>query len=521
MKVGVIGLGYVGLPLAVAFAEAAAEVVGVDVDAGHGRLARPRRVDDRGHPVGAPGAARRRAPVPSRPIPRRSPTATRSSSACRRRSPTSASRTSPTSTPPAATVAKILRAGQLVVLESTTYPGTTRERLAPILGGVGPQRGRGLPPRVLARAHRPRPDRLHGAHDAEGGRRPHRGLLRARRPSSTASSATTSSPSRAPRSPSSRSSSRTSSARSTSRSSTSSRCLADRMGIDVWEVVEAASTKPFGFMRFDPGPGMGGHCLPIDPFYLAFKAREYDFPTEFIELAGRVNQAQPQFCVERAMRALNDVGKPAQGSRDPAPRRLLQGRHRRHARVAGAQDRRDALRARRRGLLPRPPRPGRAGARARKRPARSGPRRVRPGRDRHRARRDSTSRTWSRRRSACSTFAESPAASKPITSYASEDLGSCRLAGATEEQADRVTLGLAALAAATAGTVAVGELAKLTAAPREGGDRGSRRGDRRRPCSRRPSRRSSRPSSRRRTPSRSRSRATRRRRAPRRSSSTS
>ena len=87
------------------------------------------------------------------------------------------------------------------------------------------------------------------------------------------------------------------------------------MGIDVWEVIEAASTKPFGFMRFDPGPGMGGHCLPIDPFYLAFKAREYDFPTEFIELAGRVNQAQPHFCVDRAVRALNDVGKPARRAR--------------------------------------------------------------------------------------------------------------------------------------------------------------------------------------------------------------
>ncbi len=99
MKVGVIGLGYVGLPLAVAFAEAAAEVVGVDVDAGHGRRARARRVDDRGHPVGAPDAPRRRAPRPSRPITRRSRTATRSSSACPPRSPISASPTSLTSTP--------------------------------------------------------------------------------------------------------------------------------------------------------------------------------------------------------------------------------------------------------------------------------------------------------------------------------------------------------------------------------------------------------------------------------------
>ena len=85
-------------------------------------------------------------------------------------------------------------------------------------------------------------------------------------------------------------------------------------------MIDAASTKPFGFMRFDPGPGMGGHCLPVDPFYLAFKAREHDFYPEFIELAGKVNQAQPAFCVERIERALNDAGKPVNGSQDPDPR---------------------------------------------------------------------------------------------------------------------------------------------------------------------------------------------------------
>ena len=71
------------------------------------------------------------------------------------------------------------------------------------------------------------------------------------------------------------------------------------MGIDVWEVIDAAATKPFGFMRFDPGPGMGGHCLPVDPFYLAWRAREFDFYTEFIELAGKINQSMPYFCVEQ------------------------------------------------------------------------------------------------------------------------------------------------------------------------------------------------------------------------------
>jgi UDP-N-acetyl-D-glucosamine dehydrogenase len=90
--------------------------------------------------------------------------------------------------------------------------------------------------------------------------------------------------------------------------------LADRMGIDIWEVVDAASTKPYGFMRFDPGPGMGGHCLPVDPFYLAWKAREYDLSTEFIELAGKVNQRMPYYCLEKVERALNDAGKPVRGA---------------------------------------------------------------------------------------------------------------------------------------------------------------------------------------------------------------
>ena len=91
--------------------------------------------------------------------------------------------------------------------------------------------------------------------------------------------------------------------------------LADRMDIDIREVVDAASTKPFGFMRFDPGPGMGGHCLPVDPFYLSWRAREFELTTEFIELAGKVNQQMPVVCAEKVERMLNDAGKPVRGSR--------------------------------------------------------------------------------------------------------------------------------------------------------------------------------------------------------------
>jgi UDP-N-acetyl-D-glucosamine dehydrogenase len=87
------------------------------------------------------------------------------------------------------------------------------------------------------------------------------------------------------------------------------------MGIDLWEVIEAARTKPFGFMPFYPGPGLGGHCIPIDPFYLTWKAREYGQNTRFIELAAEVNTAMPDYVVGRVAEALNDQGKPLKGSR--------------------------------------------------------------------------------------------------------------------------------------------------------------------------------------------------------------
>jgi UDP-N-acetyl-D-glucosamine dehydrogenase len=89
----------------------------------------------------------------------------------------------------------------------------------------------------------------------------------------------------------------------------------DKMGIDVWQVLDAASTKPFGFMRFEPGPGLGGHCIPIDPFYLTWKAREFGVATRFIELAGEINTAMPDWVVGKLAAALNDAGKPLRGSK--------------------------------------------------------------------------------------------------------------------------------------------------------------------------------------------------------------
>ena len=91
--------------------------------------------------------------------------------------------------------------------------------------------------------------------------------------------------------------------------------LCERMNIDVWEVIDAAKTKPFGFMPFYPGPGLGGHCIPIDPFYLTWKAREFEFNTRFIELAGEINWQMPHHVVDRTMEALNEQGKALKGAK--------------------------------------------------------------------------------------------------------------------------------------------------------------------------------------------------------------
>ena len=91
--------------------------------------------------------------------------------------------------------------------------------------------------------------------------------------------------------------------------------LFDRIGIDVWEVIDAAKTKPFGFQAFYPGPGLGGHCIPIDPFYLSWVARKRGMPRRFIELAGEINASMPKYVVQRMTEALNEAGKPLKGSK--------------------------------------------------------------------------------------------------------------------------------------------------------------------------------------------------------------
>ena len=210
-------------------------------------------------------------------------------------------------------LAKRLRPGHLVVLESTTYPGTTREEVLPILAASGLEVGNDFFLAFSPERVDPGPHRLDDEDDAEDRRRHHGRRARTAACALYERAIDTVDPRLLPEA-----------AELTKLLENIFRCvnialvnelaqLCDRMGVDVWEVVEAAATKPFGFMSFKPGPGLGGHCLPVDPFYLSWKAREYDFYTEFIELAGKINENMPYFCLDKITRALNSHGEVGQG----------------------------------------------------------------------------------------------------------------------------------------------------------------------------------------------------------------
>ena len=125
--------------------------------------------------------------------------------------------------------------------------------------------------------------------------------------------------------------------------------VCDKLGVDVWEVIEAAATKPFGFMKFLPGPGLGGHCIPIDPHYLAWKMRGLNYKTRFIDLAGELNTEMPLFWVRKVSEALNEPGQGGARRHGAGPRRGLQARHRRPPREPGARHHPAARGAGRRG----------------------------------------------------------------------------------------------------------------------------------------------------------------------------
>jgi UDP-N-acetyl-D-glucosamine dehydrogenase len=303
--IAVIGAGYVGLPLATTFAEAGCTVLVVDVVApvvealNRGESHIEDVEGDRWRALVDAGKVR--ATIDYEEL--------RETEAILIALPTplSRQREPDLSIVESATrgIAKVLERGQIVVLESTTWPGTTREVLQPILEqGSGMQAGTDF---YLAMSpERVDPGRedwttkttpkVLGGIDAESTKRAADVYRRA-----IDTVVEVSTPEAAEL---------TKLLENIFRSVNIALVnelaqLCDRMNIDVWEVVNAAATKPFGFMRFSPGPGLGGHCIPIDPFYLTWKAREFGFYTEFIELAGKVNEEMPYFCRSLVSQALN------------------------------------------------------------------------------------------------------------------------------------------------------------------------------------------------------------------------
>ncbi len=211
-------------------------------------------------------------------------------------------------------ISKYLRKGQLIILESTTYPGTTREVMLPILEESGLKVGKDF---FLAYSpEREDPGRedyttktipkVVGGYDKNS-----LAVAKACYETSIDTVVPVSS---------------CEAAEACKILENTYRCvniamvnelkiLFDKMDIDVWEVIRAAATKPFGFTPFYPGPGLGGHCIPIDPFYLSWKARQYNLPTRFIELAGEINVSMPEYVITKLADALNEKGKPLKGSK--------------------------------------------------------------------------------------------------------------------------------------------------------------------------------------------------------------
>ena len=319
--VGVIGLGYVGLPLCATIAEAGFASVGFDTRQDkieslrraesyirHVPSSRLAQIVRESFAAGTPGffpsadyadlGALRRHPDLRADAADREP---RARSVVRRRHRRNRR-------------AAHLRAGQLVVLESTTYPGTTDEVVPPDSRARRSMRAGATftsPSRPSARI-RTTPASPRGpfpSWSAASRRTAARSRRRCTAPSSSASSR-------------SRSASVAEAAklleniyRSVNIALVNElKVLFDRMGLNVWEVIDAAATKPFGFTPFYPGPGLGGHCIPIDPFYLTWRARQFELTTRFIELAGEVNLAMPAYVVERLADALNERGKSLKGA---------------------------------------------------------------------------------------------------------------------------------------------------------------------------------------------------------------
>ena len=313
-RVGIVGLGYVGLPLAVEFARAGFTVTGIDVSE-----EKTRRVNAGESYVGdipaatlAPlvksGKLRATAdfaavadldtinicvPTPLRKT--KDPDMSFIVSSCQ-------------------DIAQHFHRGMLIILESTTYPGTTDELVLPMLTKTGLEVGRDFflcfsPERVdpgnpkYQTVNIPKVVGGCTAECTEMGRLFYSQALETVVPVSSTQVAEM-----------------VKLLENTFRMiniglANEIALMCDRMGINVWEVIDAAATKPFGFMPFYPGPGLGGHCIPIDPFYLSWKTKQAGIEARFIELAGHINGQMPHFVVEKVQTALNDAGKPVKGSR--------------------------------------------------------------------------------------------------------------------------------------------------------------------------------------------------------------
>ena len=312
--IGIVGLGYVGLPLAMEFARAGFRVLGFDVSQAvvdgltQGRShvqdvasADVARFTKEGKFTATTDLARLREPdVVSICVP----------------TPLSKTKDPDVSYVLAATnaVKRALRRGQLIVLESTTYPGTTRELMLPALEATGLKVGEDF---FLAFS----PERVdpgnpkwntHNTPKVVGGITPACGRVAVAiyEPAIERLVAVSST----------EAAELVKILENTFRSVNiglvnEMAIVCDKLGVDVWEVIEAAATKPFGFMKFTPGPGVGGHCIPLDPHYLAWKMRTLNYRTRFIELAGEINAEMPEYWVARVVDRLNEQGRAARGSK--------------------------------------------------------------------------------------------------------------------------------------------------------------------------------------------------------------
>ena len=312
-RVGVIGLGYVGLPLALRFSEAGFRVIGFDIDQAKADAINSGRSYFLHIPDAAVAAARARCFEATTQVSR---AAEADALIICVPTPLTASR-EPDLSFVINTVESILpylRAGQLISLESTTYPGTTEEELKPRIEQLGFKVGEDI--FLCFSPEREDPGNPHfttrnipkicgGATSAclEAGVALYSQAVDKVVPVS-----------------STRAAEMTKLLENIHRSVNiglvnEMKIIADRMDIDILEVIRAAATKPFGFVPYYPGPGLGGHCIPIDPFYLTWKARQYGLHTRFIELAGEINSAMPHWVIGKVVDALNERRKPLNGSR--------------------------------------------------------------------------------------------------------------------------------------------------------------------------------------------------------------